>query len=117
MRSASGAWPAPTEVENALLENGVSRVIHVEARHCIEDWFLYDADSIIAFLRLNKKTKVSGKNGYEKLQHLYRQANKVYYKEIRSNGMIAHLNIEKIVDAVADQLNPLYKALGVDQNV
>lgn len=104
------------EVENALLESGASKVIHVEARHCIEDWFLYDAESIIGFLRLNKKTKVSGKSGYEKLQRLYKQANKVYYKGIKSNGMIEHLDIEKIVDIVKDQLNPLYKVLGVNKN-
>lgn len=104
------------EVETALLENGAAKVIHVEARHCIEDWFLYDADNIISFLRLNKKTKVSGKNGYEKLQCLYKQANKVYYKGIKSNGMIERLDIEKIADAAKDQLNPLYQALGVDKS-
>lgn len=101
------------EVEKALIENGVAQVIHVEARHCIEDWFLYDVDSIISFLRLKKKTKVSGKSGYEKLQRLYKQANKVYYKGIKSNGMIEHLDMEKITDAVKNQLNPLYKILGV----
>ena len=46
----------------------------------------------------------------------YKQANKVYYKGIKSNGMIERLNIEKIADAVKEQLNPLYKALGVDKN-
>ena len=105
-----------SEVENALLKNGVNEVIYVEARNCIEDWFLYDVDSIISFLQLNKQTKASGKSGYERLQHLYKQANKIYYKGIESNGMIEHLNIEKIVDMVKDQLNPLYKALGVDKN-
>lgn len=104
------------EVEKALLENGATEVIHVQAKHCIEDWFLYDVDGIISFLRLNKKTKVSGKNGYDKLQRLYKQANKVYYKGIKSNGMIERLDIEKIANAVKDQLNPLYKALGVDKN-
>lgn len=103
------------EVEKALLENGATEVIHVQAKHCIEDWFLYDVDGIISFLRLNKKTKVSGKNGYDKLQRLYKQANKVYYKGIKSNGMIERLDIEKIANAVKDQLNPLYKALGVDK--
>lgn len=29
--------------------------------------------------------------------------------------MIAHLDIDKIADAVKDQLNPLYKVLGVDK--
>ncbi len=32
---------------------------------------------------------------------------------IQSNGMIERLNIEKIANAVKEQLNPLYKALGV----
>ena len=60
--------------------------------------------------------KVSGKNGYDKLQSLYKQANKVYYKGIQSNGMIERLNIEKIANTVKEQLNPLYKALGVEKN-
>ena len=47
---------------------------------------------------------------------MYKQANKVYYKGIKSNGMIGRLDIEKIANEVKDQLNPLYKALGVDKN-
>jgi hypothetical protein len=105
------------EVEKDLIENGARKVIHVEARHCIEDWFLYDADGIISFLRLNKKIKVSGKSGYDKLQRLYKQANKVYYKGIKSNGMVERLDIDKIANAVKDQLNPLYKALGIDKTI
>ena len=31
------------------------------------------------------------------------------------NGMIERLNIEKIANAVKEQLNPLYKALGVEK--
>lgn len=105
------------EVERNLRANGATDVIHVEARHSIEDWFLYDADGIISFLRLNKKTKVAGKDGYDKLKRLYKQANKMYYKGMKSNGMISHLDIEKIADAVKDQLNPLYKALGIDKMI
>ena len=67
-------------------------------------------------MRLNKNTKVSGKSGYDKLQRLYKKANKVYYKGIKSNGMIGRLDIEKIANAVKDQFIPLYKALGVDKN-
>lgn len=105
------------EVERDLRANGATDVIHVEARHSIEDWFLYDAEGIISFLRLNKKTKVTGKDGYDKLKRLYKQANKLYYKGMKSNGMVSRLDIEKIVDAVKDQLNPLYKALGIDKMV
>lgn len=104
------------EVKKELMNNGASKIIHVKAKRSIEDWFFYDIEGILGFLRLNKKTKVSGKNGYDKLQRLYKQANKVYYKGIQCNGMIGRLDIEKIANAVKDQLNPLYKALGVDKN-
>ena len=104
------------EVKKEFKDNGASQIIHVQAKRSIEDWFLYDIEGILGFLRLGKKTKVSGKNGYDKLQRLYKQANKVYYKGIQSNGMIGRLDIEKIANAVKDQLNPLYKALGVDKN-
>lgn len=104
------------EVKKELMNNGASKIIHVQAKRSIEDWFLYDLEGILAFLRLSKKSKLSGKDGYDKLQRLYKQANKVYYKGIQSNGMIGRLDIEKIAKAVKDQLNPLYKALGIDKN-
>ena len=40
----------------------------------------------------------------------------MYYKGMKSNGMVSRLDIDKIVNAVKGQLNPLYKALGVDKN-
>lgn len=105
------------EVKKDFVNNRAVKVIHVQARRSIEDWFLYDIDGILGFLRLGKNTKVSGKNGYDKLQRLYKQANKVYYKGIQNNGMIEHLNIEKIANVVKEQINPLYKALGVDTTI
>ena len=101
------------EVKKELEANGAKKVIHVQAKRSIEDWFLHDLEGILKFLRLAKNTKVSGKNGYDKLQRLYKQANKIYIKGNKSNGMIAHLDIDKIADEVKDQLNPLYKVLGV----
>ena len=103
------------EVKKELEANGAKKVIHVQAKRSIEDWFLHDLEGILKFLRLAKNTKVSGKNGYDKLQRLYKQANKIYIKGNKSNGMIAHLDIDKIADEVKDQLNPLYKLLGVDK--
>ena len=71
------------EVKKDLANSGAAKVIHVQAKRSIEDWFLYDIEGILGFLRLGKNTKVSGKNGYDKLQRLYKQANKVYYKGIQ----------------------------------
>lgn len=46
--------------------------IKMPAKRSIEDWFLYDRERILGFLMLGKNTKVSGKNGYDKLQRLYK---------------------------------------------
>ena len=102
------------DVKESFKSHGATKVIHVQAKRSIEDWFLYDLEGILEFLRLAQNTKVSGANGYDKLKYLYKQANKVYYKGIHSNDMIKRLNIDKISKAVKEQLNPLYKALGVD---
>lgn len=104
------------EIKTELKNVGAGRIIHVQAKRSIEDWFLYDLEGILGFLRLGKNTKISGKNGYDKLQKLYKQSNKVYYKGIKSNGMIEKLDIEKIADEVRDHLDPLYEALGIKRN-
>lgn len=101
------------EVELDFNENGVQKVIHIEAKDSIEDWFLLDINGILSFLRLSKKTKAFGKNGYDKLKKLFKQANKMYYKGMKSNGMIEHLNIDKIVQNIYTKLEPLYKELGI----
>lgn len=101
------------EVEKSLYEAGASKVIHIKAKYSIEDWFLYDVEGIKSFLRLPKKTKVSGKNGYEKLKQLYKLANKMYIKGMKSNGMINKLDIDKIVSEVFDELQLLYEELGI----
>ncbi len=102
------------KVEKELIEKGAHRIIHVEAKRSIEDWFLHDLEGILKFLRLSKNTKVSGKNGYYKLQSLYKRANKVYYKGMKSTQIIEKLNIEKIAKEEKKQLKPLYDILGID---
>lgn len=101
------------EVETAFRENGVQKIIHIKAKYSIEDWFLLDTDGIISFLRLPKKTKVTGENGYDKLKKLFKQANKMYYKGMKSNGMIERLDIDRIVQNLCTELNPLYEVLGI----
>ena len=104
------------EVEKKLIDAGANKVIHIEAVHSIEDWFLYDLEGILRFLKLNNKIKVSGNNGYDKLQRLYKKANKIYIKGMNSNGMVACLDLDKITKNIHGQLDPLYKALGVRKN-
>ena len=75
------------EVRNDLISAGAHDVILVRAKKSIEDWFLYDSDSIVSFLRLKKGGKITGSNGYDKLKRLYKKANKMYFKGMQSNGM------------------------------
>ena len=101
------------EVEKEFKENGAKHIIHIKARHSIEDWFLLDTAGIIDFLRLSKKTKISGSDGYDKLKKLFKQADKMYYKGMKSNGLVEHLDIEKIVQHVSNELYPLFNELGI----
>ena len=102
------------EVKEAFEKRGVAKVIMVRAKQSIEDWFLYDSESIVSYLRLNKRIKITGVNGYDKLKKLYRKANKIYYKGRRSNKLVEQLDIDKIVKVAGKQLAPLYEALGIE---
>lgn len=66
----------------------------MQAKRSIEDWFLYDIERILGFLMLGKNTKVSGKNGYDKFQRLYKQANKIQGRISASGNMQIHLQKE-----------------------
>ena len=72
-------------------------------------------EGIISFLHLPKKTKVSGTNVYDKLKKLFKQANKMYYKGMKSNGMVGRLDIDKIVQNIHAELAPLYNELGIER--
>lgn len=103
------------EIELEFKENGAHKVIHIAAKHSIEDWFLFDVEGIISFLHLPKRTKASGANGYDKLKKLFKQANKMYYKGMKSNGMVGRLDIDKIVQNIHTELAPLYNELGIER--
>lgn len=45
------------EVKKEMLDSGAKKVIMIKAKSSIEDWFLYDADGIIAFLGLKNVLK------------------------------------------------------------
>ena len=99
------------EVISKLRELGAQNIIIIKAEKCIEDWFLYDSKSILSFLKLNKSTKVKGKNGYDKLKNLFKKANKMYFKGMNCKDLIDVLDIEKISSKVYNQLKPLLEAL------
>lgn len=99
------------EIEGMLINDGANQVIHVKAEKSIEDWFLIDIDGVCDFLKIDKQSSVSGKNGYEKLKQLFRKGNKIYNKGVEVKGFIQALDIGSICEKISKQINVLFKLL------
>lgn len=100
-----------SKLSEQLKKRGADKVIKIIAHQTIEDWFLLDIENIISYLRLPKDTKVSGANGVEKLQKLFKLANKTYIKGKKTSGLISQLDINKIATELKDTLTPIYKII------
>ncbi len=98
-------------VQNSMEKFGAKKVIQIKASRSIEDWLLYDLDGICSWLRIQVPGKVNGKNGYEKLNNLFKKKNKLYIKGKSVAGLLERLDISKIMDAVNDELEPLIDVL------
>jgi hypothetical protein len=101
-------------VEADLKGAGANKVIHIRARHSIEDWFLYDYSGLLRFLRLPQDTSLPGGSGIQKLKSLFKQANKVYVKGSNVKGFIQQLDIDEIIGGISEELSPLIRVLGIN---
>lgn len=99
------------QIEKELKENGAIKVVHVRAHKSIEDWFLKDVKNIIKFLKLPQTTKLKGKTGQEKIENLFKKANKIYIKGQRCEGLIKCLDMSVIMKKVPNELRILYDTL------
>ena len=99
------------DVENKIRNEGASKVIRVKAKKSVEDWLLYDLEGMCKWLRISNTSKPSGKNGYEKINSLFRKNNKTYIKGKKVEGLLQRLNIEKIINSVSNELEPLIDEL------
>lgn len=85
---------------------------YIEACHSIEDWFLEDLDGIGDFLDTDvSKKNIKGKNGAEKLDALFKVANKRYIKGTNCNGLVENLNIENIFNNHQEEFSELIELL------
>lgn len=102
------------EIEKSIRELKLNNIYHIKAKTAIEDWILSDVEGLKKHLRLNKKTKVVGSNGYEKLCNLFKKANKVYSKGSKVAGLVKSLDIEKITCSNCASIRELCKVLEVN---
>lgn len=97
------------KLKTELLRSGAESVSYIQAEKSIEDWFLYDLDGIMSFLKLKKISEGYKKyqKGADKLDGIFKQANKTYIKGCKSEGFVEHLNIKKIMQNYSKELEPL----------
>lgn len=101
------------KLEKDLYAAGADRVFHLVAKRTIEDWFMFDVQGILKYLRLNKKTKVNGQNGLDKINYLFKCANRVYQKGSNVEGLIKNLNINKICLHICPEISDLCIEVGI----
>lgn len=104
------------KLETELKDNGASRVIHIKANRTIEDFFMYDIDGIVKFLKIRKPKNLKGLTGLEKLEKLFLKANRIYQKGYKCAGFIDSLDMNIIFKNICNEIKPLCVQLGLDIN-
>lgn len=104
------------KLDSDLRSHGASDVIHIKASKSIEDFFMYDVDGIVNFLKIRKPKNLKGTTGLEKLEKLFLKANRIYQKGHKCAGFIDSLDINIIFPNICDEIKPLCIELGLDNN-
>ena len=102
--------------EKDLIDKGASKVIHIKAKKSIEDFFMYDLDGIINYLKIARPKSLKGSTGLKKLETLFLNANRIYQKGHKCSGFIDSLNMNTIFPNICEEIRPLCTELGLDSN-
>lgn len=90
-------------IERDFKREGVEYVLHFKAIKCIEDLFLKDTQNIFKFLKI-KPCNVSGKNGVEKINKLYKKVNKAYIKG-KTCDIVEHLDVKIVLSSLTKEID------------
>lgn len=105
------------KMKKDFIDAGADKIIEIVAKSSIEDFFLYDPEGIKKYLKLEKTYKVPRcKNGLETIEKMFKDANRIYYKGDKVEGLVNVLNKRKILSKICAQLHPLCKELGCKCN-
>ncbi len=102
------------KVIKALKVLGAEAVYQVKAEFSIEDWILMDLEGLRTFLKIPKKTKLTGYIGQQGLKDLFNKANKTYVKGIRCDGLADALDMNVIFPRICDQIHVICETVGMD---
>lgn len=99
------------KVEKELKTSGAFSVTHLRAEKTIEDWLILDFDGICNALKIKKPGKLEGKSGLEKIEKLFKKANRIYQKGYDTKEFVSKLDMEKIIAGVSKSLGCLKVSL------
>lgn len=102
-----------SDVDKTLMEIGAKKVIHIKSKHSIEDWFLFDKEGLLRYLKLPTKTIIPTGSGIKIIQTLFKKADKVYIKGLHAKGFIDNLNVKIIMSIICRELKNLCNELGI----
>lgn len=102
-----------SRVEAEVRRLGIREFCQVKVEQMMEDWLLDDMKGVCSFLKLKKAPVPKGKNGYERMQNLFKAANNVYVKGLSAGALIAALDMAVIRGKRSSALQQLETILGV----
>lgn len=102
------------KVEREVKALKIQNFCQIKVEHMIEDWILDDMTGLSKYLKLNEISKLSGDNAFDKIQNLFKRANKVYFKGISIKGFIAEMNFTPIRKRRKSALHELETLLNVN---
>lgn len=107
-------WKSVKAIVTSL---GINYFVEVKVDQMIEDWLLDDLEGLCKYLGLETNKSCSsdlpGKNGYEKMQNLFRRAHKVYLKGNAAKRALDNLDFAKIRSKRRMRLEALERILNV----
>lgn len=102
------------KVKKDILNLGIKSFYMIEVRHEIEDWLLDDLSGLCSYLHLNNIPSIHGNTGYEKMQSLFKKANKVYFKGLSVKKFIESIDMGVIRSKHVKELEVLEEMLNVN---
>lgn len=100
-------------VKQKVQEIGIESFYEIKAEKMIEDWFVFDLESICKFLN-TKSVKTRGKNGLSIMKELFKSCKKpkIYQKGNYTHKFLEKIDIEKIQKKLSSVLRDLEVQIG-----
>lgn len=95
------------KVEKALRQAGSKKILRIEARRTIEDWFFYDREGIRNYLNLSKTLNMNKYQGPDDLKVLFRMSGKLYVKGMGCKDLVKSLDMDLILAEIQDEIREL----------